>query len=69
VCSFEPCGVEIIMVTFETKCYENDWEYILKGCRLDEMIRRCNFKFKEKILYINNVTDLKKVCGYADKKI
>lgn len=56
-------------VTFETKVYENDWEYILKGNYLDIIIARCNYKFKEKILFINNVKDIKKVKKYADKKV
>jgi hypothetical protein len=56
-------------VTFETKVYENDWEYILKGNYLDKVIARCNYKFKKKVLFINNVKDIKKVKKYADKKV
>ncbi|XRG77320.1 hypothetical protein V5E38_15875 [Rossellomorea sp. GAMAL-10_SWC] len=41
-------------VTFETKCFEKDWEILLKTERRknDEFNQ---FQFKEKILYINNV--------------
>lgn len=53
-------------VTFETKVWENDWEIILKTNRINEMIERCNYLFDEKILYINNVTDLKAVRRAAD---
>ena len=35
-------------VTFETKCYENDWEFVLKTNYLDEMLRRCSFPFTHK---------------------
>jgi len=57
------------MVTFETKCYENDWEFILKGNRLETMIERCNTTFSRKVVIINNVNDLNTVKQYADKKV
>lgn len=57
------------MVTFETKCYENDWEFILKGNHLEKMIARCNFPFARKVVIINNVNDIRKVTRYADKKV
>lgn len=56
-------------VTFETKCYENDWEFVLKTSYLDEMLRRCPNHIAYKQLIINNVSDLPMVCKYADKKI
>ena len=37
------------MVTFETKVWENDWEYILQENYLQEIIGRCNYAF-ERIL-------------------
>ncbi len=43
-------------VSFFTNCYENDWERVLKGDRLEQMIDRCELTFFEKILIINNVT-------------
>lgn len=52
-------------VTFETKCYENDWEYILKGNYLKEMIQNCNYDFKYKNLIINNVKNKGKVLKYV----
>jgi len=54
-------------VTFETKCYEKDWEILLKTGRLEAMIARNQYDFAERILYINNVADPDKVKGYADR--
>jgi len=56
-------------VTFEIKVYENDWEYILKGSYLEKIICRCNYTFKRKVLFINNVNNLEKVKKYAEKKV
>ena len=56
-------------VTFETKCYEKDWEYLLKTNRLKRMIELNNYDFKEKKLFINNVKDVCQVCYYADKLV
>jgi hypothetical protein len=53
-------------VTFETKCYEKDWEILLKTGRLEAMISRNCYEFAERILYINNVLDPDKVRRYAD---
>jgi hypothetical protein len=57
------------MLTFETKCYENDWEFILKGSYLEKMIERCNYPFAKKVVLINNVKDIKKAGRYAERKI
>lgn len=57
------------MVTFETKVWEQDWKYILLGDYLDKMISNCNYHFDEKILFINNVKEVKDVVKYAQKKI
>jgi hypothetical protein len=56
-------------LTFETKCWENDWEYILKTDRLRKAIDYNKFNFKEKVLYINNVKDINQVKSYADKLV
>lgn len=56
-------------ITFETKCYENDWPFLLQTTYLDEMIRRCSASFAHKQLIINNVNDINAVCYYADKKV
>jgi hypothetical protein len=56
-------------ITFETKCYENDWEYMLKTNYLDLMIKRCNINFEFKQLIINNVKNPEIVKKYAQKKI
>jgi len=55
-------------VTFSTKCWENDWEIILKDGFLDEMISRNNFDFDSKILVINNVQNRKLVEAAAEDK-
>ncbi len=56
-------------VTFETKCYEKDWQFILTTDRLQRMIAYNNYPFAEKILFINNVSDVSKVAAYAEKLI
>lgn len=53
-------------ITFETKVWENDWEIMLKTHRIKQMIGRCHHPFDEKILYINNVSDLDAVKRAAD---
>jgi len=57
------------MVTFETKVWEKDWRYILKGDYLDKMILRCNYPFTKKILIINNVDDRVQVSKFAEEKV
>jgi hypothetical protein len=59
----------MISVTFETKIYENDWEYILIGNYLSRMINNCDYNFEKKNLLINNVKDPKRVAKYAQKKV
>lgn len=56
-------------VTFETKCYEKDWEILLKTNRLEKAIKNCNYDFKEKIIYINNVSDMEQASFYAEKLV
>ena len=41
-------------ITFETKCYENDWEFILKGSYLKQIVGRCNVDFDFKQLIISH---------------
>lgn len=57
------------MVTFETKVWENDWRYILEGNYLNEMINRCHFPFKKRVLFINNVNDKSLVEKRAAQKV
>lgn len=56
-------------ITFETKVWENDWEIMLKTDRIKQMIERCQHPFEEKILYINNVSDLEAVKRAADRLV
>lgn len=56
-------------ITFETKCYENDWEFLLKTSYLDEMVKRCHTDFACKQLLINNVNDISQVRKFADTKV
>ena len=56
-------------ITFETKVWENDWEIMLKTHRIKQMIERCHHPIDEKILYINNVSDLDAVTREADRLI
>ncbi|CAM3513553.1 hypothetical protein [Flavobacterium chungbukense] len=57
------------MVTFETKVWEKDWEYILKGDYLDKIIANCNFNFYKKHIIINNVKNRLLVEKYCIQKI
>ena len=41
-------------VTFETKCWEQDWEVLLKTERLEQMIARNKFPFAERVLITNS---------------
>ena len=57
-------------ITFETKCWENDWESIIKNGGYQRKLD--SFKenqFDKKILIINNVNDASLVCKEADKLI
>ena len=60
-------------ITFETRCYENDYCYILNGNYLKVMIDRCIHKggvcFNCRQLIINNVKDRDAVAQLAQKKV
>lgn len=56
-------------VTFETKCWENDWKLMLQSNHLQDVIKRCKYDFQTRILYINNVTDIEQVKRYADAMV
>lgn len=56
-------------VTFETKCWQRDWEVLLQTDYLEKMIANCNFPFSTKRLLINNVDDINAVKRYADKAV
>lgn len=54
-------------VTFETQCWENDYEYILTGDRLKQSIAHCNYKFAKRQVIINKVYRRKKVQALAEQ--
>jgi hypothetical protein len=56
-------------ITFETKCYENDWQFVLKTNYLNRMIRNCGIAFTFKQLIINNVKNRDEIKRYAQKKV
>lgn len=56
-------------VTFETKVYEQDWEFILIGNYLSRMINNCDYNFQKRTLIINNVNNPTLVAKYAQKKV
>jgi hypothetical protein len=56
-------------ITFETKCYENDWEYLLRTDRLKRAVALCNYPFDRVVLYINNVSNPRKVGEYAERLV
>lgn len=62
-------GVQGRTITFETKCYENDWEYLLKAGRLKKMKDACRYTFDRSVLHINNVNDPEEVERWAARLI
>lgn len=56
-------------ITFETKCYEKDWAYLLKCDRLRRMKETCRYPFDRAVLHINNVEDPGHVARYAEKLV
>jgi hypothetical protein len=57
------------MVTFETKCWQGDWERILTTGWLEEVIERCRDPFERRVLHINNVADPEIVARHARRKV
>lgn len=56
-------------ITLETKCWENDWETILKSDHLQKLSAYNLFPFSETVLMINNVKNYSEVCRYAELAI
>jgi hypothetical protein len=56
-------------VTLETKCWEQDWEFLLRTDRIERTIELSRFNFAKRTLCINNVADVGKVCRYAERLI
>lgn len=55
--------------TFVTKCYEKDWEILIKQGGIQNKINNLNYNFDKKLLFINNVDDINLVKQEADKLI
>jgi hypothetical protein len=58
-------------VTFATNCWERDWRHILLDPLYlsQKQIANHLFPFEEKLLVINNMSDLSAVCQAAQKKV
>ena len=56
-------------ITFETKCYEKDWEIVCNPDHLQSRIEECNYKFDSKILYLNNFEDYSKPIKAAEQLV
>jgi len=56
-------------VTLETKCWENDWEFLLKTDRIQRMTERSAFNFAKRTLIINNVENPGKVSSHAERLV
>ena len=56
-------------VTLETKCYENDWERLLKTDRLKRLAGSCCYPFDRFVLHINNVKKPDEAARYASRLV
>ena len=56
-------------VTFATNVWENDWQAILTTDRLGQSVKRCGFSFADRLLMINNVSDMAAVRRAADSAV
>ena len=56
-------------ITFETKCWEKDWKYLLNTDLIKKNIDRHNYSFEKKVLMINNISNYNAVISAADKLI
>ena len=56
-------------VTLETKCWENDWEFLLKTDRIERTIDLSGYNFAKRTLCINNVDDMAKVTRHAERLV
>ena len=56
-------------ISFETKVWEKDWEFILKTSRIQKILDKCNYNFDRRILLINNVDNYGMVANYADRLV
>lgn len=48
-------------ITIETKIWEGDWQLVLKTNRLEKLFQRCQHPQSHKVIYVNNVNNIKEV--------
>lgn len=58
-----------MIVNFETKCYERDWQYVIESNKILKLLDNLSFSFNKRTLYINNVINITNVAKNADKLI
>lgn len=56
-------------VTFETKCWQGDWEKVLLTDHISKCVNRCNYAFAERLLAINNVDSEHEVVPHAEQLV
>jgi len=56
-------------VTLETKCWEHDWEAILKSDHLQLLADRNCHPFSSRLVMINNVAGRAEVCRWAQRAV
>ncbi len=54
-------------VTFETKCWDKDWRFLLTTNYLEKNIAHQQFPFTRRVIFINNVRDTQAVTTAADR--
>lgn len=59
----------VAQVTFETKCWEGDWRYLLKRGGLERIIASEPFPFARRVLYVNNVDSPSQVLNAANRLV
>lgn len=67
--SASPADESEAAVTFETKCWEADWRFLLKRGGLERMIGSETFPFHTRSLYVNNVDSPREVLKAANRLV
>lgn len=56
-------------VSFETKCYERDWQFVANEQYLRTAMANCRHSFDRSVLYLNNFTDYGPVTQAAERLV